>query len=390
MSVLKWREGVTLYIPGACYDGYTIYSPVESPYVYMIDMNGEVVHVWAVNIQRDDEKEGVTIGTTYCYKYLKNRNLLVLVDGFGLKEIDWDSCVVWQYRIKGVHHDFVRLGNGNTLILYRELKKSPPIFEKPVYNDSLREVTPSGETVWEWHSVDHFEDFGFSKEAQSLILKEGEDWLHTNTVDVLPDGNIMTCFRHLGMIAIVDKATGKFIWKYDNLIGPHHPNMIENGNIIVYDNGGWSGYPVKFRDYTRLVEINPKTNKIVWEYSYLPPNWVRTHRSHHLQARHRSQFYSRAWGSIQRLPNGNTLTLDATGGRLFEITSEGEIVWEFVNPYLGLNLTHWDHDGALVMNRGVYRCYRIAYEDAPEAFVHIKPVRWSSPFGPERFRKEEK
>jgi len=375
MSVLEWRKGLTVYKPGKCFDGYTIYAPTESSYVYMIDMNGEVVHMWAVNIQRDDENQGVTLGTTYYYKYLKNQNLLVFVDGFGVKELDWNSHVVWEYRIKEAHHDFARLDNGNTLILYRKSVKAPEVSDKPVYDDRFREVTPSGETVWEWHSVDHYEEFEFTSEAKNLIRKRGGDWLHTNTLDVLPDGNIITCFRNLGMIAIVDKKTGKFIWKYDKLVGPHHPNMIDNGNIIVYDNGGQSGYPAVKRDYTRLVEVNPKTDEVVWEYSYLPPNWVRTHRSHHLQARHRSQFYSRAWGSIQRLPNGNTLSLDATGGRLFEITHKGEIVWEFVNPYLGMNLTYWDH-GSLIINRGVYRCYRIAYEDAPKASVDIDPKLW--------------
>lgn len=377
MSVLEWRKGVTVYMPEKCYNGYTIYAPTESPYVYMIDMNGEVVHMWAVNIQRDDEKEGVTVGTTYYYKYLKNHNLLVHIDGFGVKELNWDSHVVWQYRVKEAHHDLTRLDNGNTLILYRELIQEPKISDRPIYDDRFREVTPSGEAIWEWHAVDHFEEFEFSPDAQSLIRQRGGDWTHINTLDILPDGNIITCFRHVGMIAIVDKATGKFIWKFDDLVGPHHPNMIENGNIIVYDNGGVSGYPprTRFRDYTRLLEINPKTNEIVWEYSYLPANWVRTHRSHHLQARHRSQFYSRAWGSIQRLPNGNTLSLDATGGRLFEITLEGDLIWEYVNPYLGLNLTYWD-DGDLIMNRGVYRCYRIAYADAQKASVHIRPMFW--------------
>jgi len=375
MSVLEWRKGLSVYKPDKCYNGYTIYAPTESSYVYMIDMNGEVVHIWAVNLKRDDEKEGVTLGTTYYYKYLKNHDLLVHVDGFGVQELDWDSRVVWQHRIKHAHHDFARLDNGNTLILYRELINEPKISEKPIYDDRFREVTPSGETIWEWHCADHFEEFEFNTEARDMIQRRGGDWAHTNTVDVLPNGSIITCFRHLGIIGIVDKVSGKIIWKYDKLIGPHHPNMIENGNIIVYDNGSSSGYPSKFRDYTRLVEINPKTNEIVWEYSYLPPNWVRTHKSHHLQARHRSQFYSRAWGSVQRLPNGNTFSLDATGGRLFEITPEGEIVWEFVNPYLGVNLTYWDH-GALLINRGVYRCYRVAYEDAPKASVHIKPMFW--------------
>jgi hypothetical protein len=35
------------------------------------------------------------------------------------------------------------------------------------------------------------------------------------------------------------------------------------------------------------------------------------------------------------LPNGNTLITESDGGRLFEVTADGQIVWEFVNPVRG-------------------------------------------------------
>ena len=37
-------------------------------------------------------------------------------------------------------------------------------------------------------------------------------------------------------------------------------------------------------------------------------------------------------GIIQRLWNGNTFICESAFGRLFEVTSEGEIVWEYVIP----------------------------------------------------------
>ena len=40
-------------------------------------------------------------------------------------------------------------------------------------------------------------------------------------------------------------------------------------------------------------------------------------------------------GSAQRLPNGNTLIAESSFGRFFEVTTEGEIVWEYVNPFFG-------------------------------------------------------
>jgi hypothetical protein len=35
----------------------------------------------------------------------------------------------------------------------------------------------------------------------------------------------------------------------------------------------------------------------------------------------------------QRLPNGNTLVNEGNFGRFFEVSPEGEVVWEYVNPY---------------------------------------------------------
>ena len=33
--------------------------------------------------------------------------------------------------------------------------------------------------------------------------------------------------------------------------------------------------------------------------------------------------------------NGNTLINEASFGRFFEVTAQGETVWEYVNPYFG-------------------------------------------------------
>ena len=43
-------------------------------------------------------------------------------------------------------------------------------------------------------------------------------------------------------------------------------------------------------------------------------------------------FYSKLAGYDERLPNGNTLITESTNGRAFEVTSDGKIVWEFINP----------------------------------------------------------
>ena len=43
-------------------------------------------------------------------------------------------------------------------------------------------------------------------------------------------------------------------------------------------------------------------------------------------------FFSATMGSVQRLPNGNTLVTESLSGRVFEITPENDVVWDYVTP----------------------------------------------------------
>jgi hypothetical protein len=85
--------------------------------------------------------------------------------------------------------------------------------------------------------------------------------------------------------------------------------MLENGHILIFDNG------VR-RQYSRVLELDPVVKAIVWEYVAEP----------------REDFYSYTRGSAQRLANGNTLISESDNGRVFEVTPEGEVVWRWLNP----------------------------------------------------------
>ena len=67
---------------------------------------------------------------------------------------------------------------------------------------------------------------------------------------------------------------------------------------------------------SRVIAFDPMTSEITWQY--------RGTRS--------QPFDSEVRAAQQRLANGNTLITEAVGGRLFEVTADGDIVWEFINP----------------------------------------------------------
>ena len=404
-SVLEWPTGVTVYKPEKCYGGYTVVTPYRSELTFLIDMLGRVVHVWHADPER--------IGQSWFMRRIESGNWMNLVyyvprdippsvaNGIALEsgiefqtavlEHDWDGNVVWRYTIpKGMdaNHDMVRLQNGNTIIRMERRLIVPEVSDKVIGDPIFCEVNPAGEIVWQWSTAEHIDEFGYSDECRQLIYERGGTALLANTCAALPGnaleqvdsrfakGNILSSQRNLNLIYIVDKQSGKVVWTWGDepgqLVGQHQPVMLANGNILIYDNGGQGGLPARVRFFTRLVEVDPLTKNIVWEYADQPYTFKPMCR-----------FFASSWGSVQRLPNGNTFSLDTHNGRLFEITPYGEIVWEYVSPFA------WGR-GTNVVEPGMFRSYRYGYEEVPEVdpyfpntdgHLGVEPCRMELPPG---------
>lgn len=311
--------------------------------------------------------------------------------------------------------------HGNTLILCHRNVTNPDISLIPLIDDAIVEVDWEGNILWEWRCSDHFREMHFSEAAKNVLARDPNlrtsgingmgDWMHINSMSVLgpnkwydagderfhPD-NIIWDGRQSNIIAIISKKTGKIVWQlgpdYDKpeyrfigqIIGQHHAHMIPQGlpgagNIMIFDNGGLAGYglpnpmsPNGFqncrRDYSRVLEIDPITLKIVWQYTPKEAGFIIPLNS--------SRFYSPFISSAQRLPNGNTLITEGGGGRLFEVTRDHEIVWEYISPYYGNGV----YRGMSAYNgtkfNCVYRAYRVPYDYCPQAGipeeVAIEPI----------------
>ena len=293
-----------------------------------------------------------------------------------------------------------KVHGGKTLILGHKTVRNLKISDKLLLDDVIYEVDEDGKIIWEWVCNEHFDEFGFSEEAKNVLFRNPNlrsvepekvgDWMHINSMSALgpnkwydagderfhPD-NIIWDGRETNIIAIISKETGKVVWKigpYYNtpelkhlgcIIGQHHAHMIPRGlpgegNVLVFDNGGWAGYGApnpesKYgeknarRDYSRILEIDPVTLEIVWQYTPKEAGFVMP-----LDA---SRFYSPFISGAQRLANGNTLITEGSNGRLIEVTPSYEIVWEYINPY-------WDKE---IMNMNmIFRAYRVPYEWVPQ------------------------
>jgi hypothetical protein len=138
-------------------------------------------------------------------------------------------------------------------------------------------------------------------------------------------GNIVFSYRSLDVIGVIDRESGLIVWAWGpgELDGQHKPHVLPNGNLLIYDNG-------TLRGYSRAIELDPLTGDIEWSYTAQPPE----------------AFLSKYISGAQRLPNGNTLICEGAKCHLFEVTPEGDVVWDYASPF--------QERGAL----SIYRCLR--------------------------------
>ena len=160
----------TLYKPDKCCNGYTIiFAGLD---VKLVDMNARIVNTWKLDTSLH------SFGTSRAH-LLKNGNILTARGGMAstdgiIDEYDWDGNLVWRYipegkipheRLTGPHHDVWRKENGNTLLICRDpvpeeyLKevRNPLWQNQTICGDTILEVGPAGEVVWEWNSHGHLD-----------------------------------------------------------------------------------------------------------------------------------------------------------------------------------------------------------------------------------------
>ncbi|MEQ8699848.1 MAG: arylsulfotransferase family protein [Bauldia litoralis] len=343
--------GLLEHDPARAWPGYTLIAPLRTDMAYLVNMNGEIVHRWTL--------PGKLAATAYLWP---GGRLAVSCESEGgppvpqalggnFYELDWDGAVVWHHLDPGQHHDFRRLPNGNTI--YPAWRLMDTAHQKRVlggiagtehadgniYEDVIREVSPDGELVWEWPMT--------SLEMEKYPLSDGAlryGYAHCNTLFPMDDGRILLCFRNMDMIAILNRETGAFDWEMRDLTfgRPHDARIVEDGRILLFANN--CGNDMLVPEHSRVLEIDPATKETVWVY----------------KDRHSWTFHSSVASGANRLPNGNTLICETVWGRVFEVTREGEIVWDFVNPIFETELPISEGKG-----NWVFRAYRYA-ADGPE------------------------
>lgn len=185
-------------------------------------------------------------------------------------------------------HDVIVNSRGNHIFIYYVVDKKTNLTET-----EIRELDEAGKIVFKWSSKNHFKN----EKKQNKKL----DYLHANSVFEDIDGGLVVSFREISTIIKIQYPTGKILWSISNkdwkfvdddqngFSFQHAAQLMKNGNLLMYDNGGRAS-----TDISRAVEYRldfvKKEAYLVWQKKAESPF-----------------LHRRNWGGVQRLSNGNTL-----------------------------------------------------------------------------------
>ncbi|MFH1469052.1 MAG: aryl-sulfate sulfotransferase [Pseudomonadota bacterium] len=326
-----WRPLVLdAYDPARTQPGWTLFN-VATGYstrtlVVMVDLDGEPVWYF------DDGDGG---RSDVVPELVDGRRVLIgpgVPSGSHPIAVDLAGEVLWTgpqqdlgFTDGGFHHVFHELQDGtHMLVEYTSDSLGYMGDTIQVFDDDLN-------IVWDWCTFDHLADHPAWVHTNAVFLDEPGGLLYANSYQM---GQTYKIHRESGDVLWTFGEGGDFApdpWEVEPF--PYHAHafqILPDGHVLMYDNGSSE------RGWSRVVEYaldeDSMTSEIVWQY----PGRLAW-----------DPWWAAAWGDVERLENGNTL-INASAGtntpaetvsRLFEVTPEGDTVWQaWLYQGLGLEL----------------------------------------------------
>ena len=232
-----------------------------------------------------------------------------------MHEVDTLSCV---NGFEADYHDIQYTDSGG-YILQAYGKEEIDIPQTEVLDTAItlviQEFDENHNLIMQWKNSDHMNIMDYVDEFN--LNSQYRKWTHGNSLEVDYDENIILSNRTMSEVIKFHRETGELIWRLggpmndftfinDPLGGPnrqHDVRRLENGNIMIFDNG--DGRPLPLTRVTEY-EINESqmTATLIWSYSH-PNGYVGLNQ-----------------GCAQRLENNNTLI--SWGG----VSDHGQIITE--------------------------------------------------------------
>jgi hypothetical protein len=346
----QWRkarddaEGVTTQDSKRALEGYTLYTSAGEAAAHLIGMDGRVLHEWRrpyseiwnnqAAVKKPQPDAMILMDKA---RLLPNGDLLAIYAaagdtpwGYGMVKLDRDSNVIWSY-LAHTHHDFDIAPDGRILVLTNDFSSDKleglGKLDQPYLEDFVVVLSPDGKEMKKISLTRALAQSRYKLLHLAIPSYALGDPLHTNSVQYIDanlarnfafakEGDVLVSFRDISAVAVLSLDSGQLTWATRGpWLWQHDASLLPNGRITLFDNLGG------FRDgnSARVLEFDPKSGAVTWIY----------------QGDDAHPFHSPLRSSAETLPNGNVLITESDGGRLFEVTREGEIVWNFVNPTRG-------------------------------------------------------
>ncbi|MEP0134489.1 MAG: aryl-sulfate sulfotransferase [Eudoraea sp.] len=446
--------------------GYAMFSPANSPFTYLVNRNGEVVHEWkgnyaAFNAYLMDDGSILQGANDPDYP----------VFGFGgpygrIQKITWEGKILWNFEYADttqiIHHDFAVMPNGNILAIAYEtstyeyaldLGRKPELIPRSgPWMEKIIEIEPKGfsggKIVWEWRVEDHLiqdydenkPNYGNPQEHPELfnfnlgdsiparitqdsldILKAmgrggrnltldnpHSDIYHFNAINYNAELDLIAFSSpELSEVYIIDHSVsteeaaghqggksgkgGDLLFRWGNpenymqgdstdrkLYYQHDIRWNEKGkpgagNLTLYNNDVPMG-PDSL-NYSAIYEINPVlkedgTYEMMSNNRFAPeePVWSYV-------AKDTISFYGSFISGAHRMENGNTFINEGPKGRLFEVTPDREVVWEYLVPYRGnIHKPNGDPTDMMPMTYSTFRATFIPADHPALEGKDLKPL----------------
>lgn len=376
------QQGVAFHTEAA-EDSYILYC--DRFMTYLVDNCGGIVNTWPVG-EIDSHLHPKLLDDGTLIRIARMSNL-----DYRIQEYNWEGELVKEVRENRgdiiLHYEVIKLENGNYLTAGRnivteaelvELGYTIPQADGYDYMDMMLELDPDGNIVWEWNIKDHMiqqrdsssTNYGIVADHPELLDMEVQlesfDWgfretFMINSFDYNAElDQIIISIRKMGEIAIIDHSTtteeaaghtggrygkgGDILWRWGNaanygvpdatrfLYYQHNPNWIDRGpykGLITCFNNGLNR-PGSFNDrYSQVPVLNPNANP---DGSYeLVNGEYGADALVDLYGKYatNSEFYSSYTSGAEFLDNGNIHITIGQEGKMLELDSTGQLVWEY-------------------------------------------------------------
>jgi len=275
-------------------------------------------------------------GVATDFKLQPNGNLTYYDNGGrAFYELDKNYALVDSFRCGNGYqtdnHELQILPNGHVLLLgldpeivdmSRIVSGGNP--QATVIGNVIQELDQNRTVVFQWRTFDHFQ---ITDATHENLLASTIDYVHANAIEKDNDGNLLISSRHLDEITKIDRQTGDIIWRWggknnqftfvDDPIGFSHQHSIRrtpDGTLILFDDGNFHA-PRFSRAVEYSVDEQAKSATLAWQF------------------RHSPDVFGFAMGSVQRLPNGNTLIGWGMGSpAVTEVRPDGSVAYELRLP----------------------------------------------------------